>query len=126
MVKPVKVPAGSDADEKTAIGAAIEAWARAWSAKDVKAYLAAYAPDFETPGAGARSAWEKQRTERIERPKSIEVTAKIQSIVIDRDLATAVLRQSYRSDTLKTTSTKTLRLTKVGGKWLIKQERVGG
>ncbi len=118
--------AASGAGEKGAVTAAIEAWARAWSAKDVKGYLAAYAPDFETPGGESRSAWEKQRTERIERPKSIEVAVKIQSIAVDGDTAVAVLRQSYRSDTLKTNSTKTLKLGKVGGQWLIKQERVGG
>ena len=124
--KPAPAAAKPGTDEKGAVGTAIQAWARAWSAKDVKAYLAAYAPDFETPGGEARGAWEKQRTERIERPKSIEVTAKIQSITVDGDSATAVFRQAYRSDTLKTTSTKTIRLVKVGGQWLIKQERVGG
>ena len=112
--------------EKGAVSAAIEAWAKAWSAKDVKGYLAAYAPDFETPAGEARDAWEKQRAERIERPKSIEVTVKVQSVTVEGDAATAVVRQSYKSDTLKTNSTKTLKFTKVAGKWLIKQERVGG
>jgi tetratricopeptide (TPR) repeat protein len=118
--------AAQDAGEKGAVSAAIESWARAWSAKDVKSYLAAYAPDFETPGGEPRATWEKQRAERIERPKSIEVSVKIQSVAIEGDSAVAVMRQSYRSDTLKSNSTKTLRLVKVGGKWLIKQERVGG
>ena len=112
--------------DKGAVNAAIAAWAKAWSAKDVKAYLAAYAPDFETPGAQPRAAWEKQRTERIEHPKSIEVSVKIQSIKVDGDAATAVFRQAYRSDTFKTSSMKTLRLERHGDKWLIKQERVGG
>jgi len=115
----------ADAD-RNAVAAAIEAWATSWSTKDVKGYLAAYAPDFETPGGEARGAWEKQRAERIERPKSIEVKVKIQSIKVDGDTAAAVLRQTYRSDTLRSSSTKTLKLAKIGGKWLIKQERVGG
>ncbi len=123
-VEPAGAPKGGE--EGKAVAAAIEAWAKAWSAKDVKAYLAAYAADFETPGGEARAAWEKQRAERIERPKSIEVVAKVQSIAVDGDAATAVIRQSYRSDSLKSTSTKTLRFVKVGGKWLIKQERVAG
>jgi tetratricopeptide (TPR) repeat protein len=117
-------PKGGD-DEK-AIASAIDSWARAWSAKDVAGYLAAYAPDFETPGGESRGAWEKQRAERIERPKSIEVVAKVQSVTVDGDTATAVIRQSYRSDTLKSNSTKTLKLVRAGGRWLIKQERVGG
>jgi tetratricopeptide (TPR) repeat protein len=125
--EPAKPAASKPAsDAKGAVTAAIEAWAAAWSAKDVKGYLAAYAPDFETPGGETRDAWEKQRKERIERPKSIEVSVKMQSITVDGDSATAVLRQTYRSDTLKTSSTKTLKLARVDGKWLIKQERVGG
>ena len=113
-------------DEKAAVNAAVDAWARAWSAKDVKAYLAAYAPDFETPGGMARAAWEKQRTERIERPKSIQVTVTMQSIKVEGAEATAVFHQAYRSDTLKSDGVKTLRMVQVGGKWLIKQERVRG
>ena len=81
---------------------------------------------FANQGGEPRGAWEQQRTERIERPKSIEVLVKIQSIAVEGDSAVAVMRQSYRSDTLKTSSTKTLKLVKAGGKWLIKQERVGG
>jgi tetratricopeptide (TPR) repeat protein len=121
-------PAGPAAggDEKAAVSAAVEAWARAWSAKDVKGYLATYAPDFETPGGEPRAAWEKQRAERIERAKSIEVSVAIQSVTVEGDAATAVFRQGYRSDTFKSNSTKTLKLVKSGGKWLIKQERVGG
>ena len=113
-------------DDKGAVSAAIEAWARAWSAQDVKAYLAAYAPDFVPADGESRDAWEKLRAERVGRPKSIEVALKIQSITMDGDTATAVFRQSYRSDTFKSNSTKTLKLTRVGGKWLIKQELVGG
>jgi len=123
-VAPAAAKAGGN--DKAAVGEAIESWARAWSAKDVKAYLAAYSPDFETPAGEPRDEWVRSRTERIERPKSIQVALKMQSIAVEGDTATAVFRQSYRSDSFKATSTKTLTMTRVGGKWLIKQERVGG
>ncbi|MGZ5583160.1 MAG: tetratricopeptide repeat protein [Usitatibacter sp.] len=113
-------------NEKALVTAALEGWAKAWSAKDVKGYLGYYAPDFEVPGGESRAAWEKQRSERIERPKSIEVGVKVQSIKVEGNEATAIIRQSYRSDTLKTNSTKTVKLVKSGERWLIKQERVGG
>jgi tetratricopeptide (TPR) repeat protein len=122
---PAKSPAAGT-DEKAAVAAAIQGWAKAWSAKDVKAYLAAYSPAFEPGGGETRDAWAKQRTERIERPKSIEVSVQVRSIDVQGDTAVAVFRQAYRSDTLKSNSTKTLRLEKAGGKWLITQERVGG
>ena len=51
---------------------------------------------------------------------------KVQSLQVSGSEATATIRQSYKSDTLRNTTTKTLRLVKSGERWLIKQERVGG
>ena len=104
----------------------MESWAKAWSAKDVKGYLAHYAPEFEVPGGAARAAWEKERAERIQRPKSIDVTVKVLNAQASDNEATVTIRQSYKSDTLKSNNTKTLKLVKSGDRWLIKQERVGG
>jgi tetratricopeptide (TPR) repeat protein len=119
-------PPGTASDGKAAITSVLNAWAAAWSAKDVKGYLAFYAPDFETPGGEARDAWEKTRAERIEKPKSIEVSIKVTSVVTQGNEATAVVVQGYKSDTQKSNNTKTFKMVKVGDKWLIKQERVGG
>ena len=66
------------------------------------------------------------RTERIEKPKSIEVNAKVQAIDVTGNQAKVVLRQSYRSDTLRNTTTKTLGMVRSGDRWLIIQEKVGG
>jgi tetratricopeptide (TPR) repeat protein len=118
--------AAAAGDEKQAVTAALEAWARAWSTKDVAGYLAAYASDFETPGGESRATWEKQRAERIERPKSIEVALTVKSVKITGGEAIAVVRQAYRSDALKSNTTKTMKLVRSGDRWLIKQERVGG
>lgn len=114
------------AGDQAAVTAAIQRWASAWSEKDVKGYLAAYAPEFDVPGGASRAAWEKQRTERIQAPKSIEVDAKVQSVKVTGNEAVATIRQAYKSDTLKSNSTKTLRMVKSGDRWLIVQERVGG
>jgi tetratricopeptide (TPR) repeat protein len=121
---PVSTPAASDA--KAQAVAAVESWAKAWSAKDVKGYLGHYAPEFEVPGGASRAAWEKERTERIQKPKHIEVGVKVLNAQADDNEATVTVRQSYKSDTLKSNSTKTLKLVKSGDRWLIKQERVGG
>jgi len=122
-VKP-NAPAGGDA--KAQAIAAVESWAKAWSAKDVKGYLGAYAPEFEVPGGASRAAWEKERADRIQKPKTIEVSVKVLSAQASDNEATVVVRQSYRSDTLKSNNTKTLKLVRSGERWLIKQERVGG
>ena len=92
----------------------------------MKGYLAHYAPQFDVPGGASRAAWEKERAERIQRPKSIDVTVKVISARASDDEATVTFRQAYRSDTLKSNNTKTLKLVKSGDRWLIKQERAGG
>jgi len=123
---PAPAPASSGGDDKARVTAAIENWAKAWSAQDVKGYLAAYAPEFEVPGGETRGAWESGRAERIQKPKSIEVTVKVSSVQVSGNEATAVVRQQYKSDTLKNNTTKTLKLVRSGDRWLIKQEKVGG
>ena len=120
--KPAPPPA---ADANGEITRAIELWAAAWSRKDIKAYLAAYAPDFKTPGGGSRSQWDAERQKRIDKPGAIQVTVENIRVSVDGDTATAKFRQHYKSATLTTSSNKVLQLGKRDGKWLILQERVG-
>jgi tetratricopeptide (TPR) repeat protein len=107
-----------DATENSAIEAAITRWAQAWSARDVDAYLSAYASDFTASGM-TRAKWEAQRRSRITAPKSIEV--KISDLKIEQqgDTARASFRQAYRSDRLSSTTTKTLKLALQNGEWRI-------
>ena len=117
-------PAAASADEQ--LRATIASWAKAWASKDVAGYLAAYSPDFETPGGMPRAAWEAQRTERINAAKSISVSAKISKVTIAGNEATVVFRQAYKSDKINSNNTKTMRLGKTADKWLIRAERAGG
>ena len=104
---------------------AVNTWAKAWSAKDVEGYLAFYAKDFKTPGGEPRDAWEKGRRQRINAPKSIAVAVESPKVSVSGDgQASVTFRQSYRSDVIKATSTKTLVLVKADGRWLIQQEKV--
>jgi tetratricopeptide (TPR) repeat protein len=100
-------------------------WAAAWSRKDVKAYLAVYAKDFQTPGGEARDTWEAERTRRINKPEPIQVGIENLQVSIEDDRATAKFRQNYKSGKLKTAASKTMVLVRRDGKWLIQQERVG-
>jgi len=122
---PPKAAPADDASKAAAI-AAVESWAHDWSSRDVAAYLSHYAPDFEVPGGGTRANWEKERKERIERPKTIEVKIDVTSVKMGDNEATVTFHQSYKSDTLKSSNTKMMKLVRVGDKWLIKQERAGG
>ncbi len=102
----------------SAIEAAIARWAQAWAARDVDAYLAAYASDFAASGM-TRANWEAQRRSRITAPRSIEVKVSDLKIEQQGDTASASFRQSYRSDRLSSTVTKTLKLALQNGEWRI-------
>ncbi len=125
--KPVVTPATKAPGDATAdVTRAVEGWARAWSKKDVKAYLAYYARDFKTPDGAARTKWEAERAQRIDKPGAISVGVEGLRVTPEgADKATAHFRQSYKSATLKTSSAKTLALVRQDGKWLIQQERIG-
>jgi tetratricopeptide (TPR) repeat protein len=119
---PAATPAGGEEVLKT-----VQAWANAWSKKDVDSYLAFYASDFKTPKGEARAEWEKARKERISAPKRIHVTIEAPKITLKgEDSAVVSFRQRYRSDNLQSNNSKTLVLVRAEGKWRIQQERVGG
>jgi hypothetical protein len=102
---------------------AVQAWAEAWSRKDVAAYFASYTPGF---GPGGRSAWMEDRRARILGKRSILVRVNDLNVSVDGASATARFRQDYLSDSLSTTSRKSLKLVRsAAGKWLIEQENVG-
>lgn len=100
------------------------AWAAAWSAKDVKKYLSFYAADFKVPDGESRAAWEATRHERISKPKFIQVGISGATVSFsDSTHATVKFRQSYRASHLKSSGNKTLLMVKSAGNWLIQEER---
>ncbi|HYP69185.1 MAG TPA: tetratricopeptide repeat protein [Thiobacillaceae bacterium] len=124
-VKPASAkPAASSSDTPSPdrIIETVQGWAKAWSAKDVDAYLAYYAPDFK-PAAGSRTAWEAERRERVGKAEGVSVQVSNIHIKPDgADRATVEFRQKYRSKHLRNISTKRLDLLRSGDRWLIMQE----
>ncbi|BAN34738.1 hypothetical protein SCD_n00897 [Sulfuricella denitrificans skB26] len=115
----------SKSDTEAGVLKALNGWANAWSSKNVSSYLSYYAKDFKVSG-GSRASWEKERKNRISRPKSIHVGIEAPRVTIsDAGHASVTFKQSYKSDALQSTTTKTIAMVKVGDKWLIQQERVG-
>lgn len=107
------------------VEAAVRTWAKAWAAKDMANYLAAYSPNFQTPGKQSRKAWEAERRARIVGKRSISVNVADLTITTQNDRATARFRQHYRADTLNVSSRKTLQLELRKGQWLIVSETTG-
>lgn len=120
-----RADAASDGD-KNAVLNSLNTWAKAWSDKDVRSYLAHYASDFDTPGGAARKDWAEERRARIEDKGRISVKVSNAQVVIKGNTATVRYRQIYNSNRLTVDSRKTLVFVKQGNRWLIKQERSGG
>jgi tetratricopeptide (TPR) repeat protein len=117
----------ADATDTQAIELAVLTWAQAWASKDVPAYLAHYAPDFDPPGGKSIAQWKAERQQRVgDKPGAISVD--IQDLSIDvtgKTTASAVFRQEYRSSTFDGSTFKTLKLVLDKGQWLIKRELIG-
>ncbi len=111
------------AAEREAVLSAVQSWAKAWSARDVQAYLAHYASDFDPAGGISRKAWMEERQQRIAGKGRIKVDIDKPQVTTEGSTAIVHFRQSYVSDRLSATSRKTLELERQRGRWLIKQER---
>ena len=123
---PAPAPAAASADAVSDVSAAVHAWATAWSHRDMGDYLGAYTPDYAI-GGKSHKAWEEDRKARIVPRKRIAVGISDLQVSVTGDKAKAHFKQTYESDTLTTSGHKTLDLVRSpSGKWLIKQESVGG
>ncbi len=119
---PAAKPAPSADTE--AIRAAVMAWAKAWSRKDVDDYLQAYASSFVPPEGQSRSKWEAERKLRIVSKKSISVEVRQFKVTVEDKTATVQFQQIYSSDNFTGNSRKTLEMVRQGERWLIARERV--
>ena len=123
---PAPAAAVASADGVSDVSAAVHAWAASWSRRDMAGYLGAYTPDYAS-GGKSHKAWEDDRKARIVPRKHIAVEISDLSVSVNGDKAQAHFKQTYESDTLTTSGHKTLDLVRSpSGKWLIKQESVGG
>ena len=120
---PAAVIAG--AGNSREVEAAVQAWAAAWSSKDVGGYLGAYGKEFDPPGKASRKSWEDERRARIVGKNRISVKVSEIAVSVNGDRATARFKQAYSADALNVSSRKTLDLVKAGDRWLIVRESTG-
>lgn len=131
--RPEPLPAATQKDDSKAADpvvdptetalATVHAWATAWMAKDVNAYLSFYDQDFKVPGGDDRTAWEALRNERLTRPEYIKIDLDQIKTSVKDDTATVRFRQRYESNTFKSYDRKTLTLVNRNGAWKILEER---
>ena len=133
LTKPVTAtaPAATPAQPASAsaaqddVQAAVQAWAKAWSSKNMQSYLGAYAANFTPPGGQPRKDWEADRKARIVPRNRIDVDISDLAVTVNGNRATARFRQAYSSDNLNVTSRKTLEMVKNGDRWQILRESTG-
>ncbi|MDP1999868.1 MAG: tetratricopeptide repeat protein, partial [Rhodoferax sp.] len=69
-----KAPARDNTNKDAAdVQTAVEAWAKAWSNKNMTGYLGAYSKSFDPAGKQSRSDWEQDRRDRIVGKSTIAV-----------------------------------------------------
>jgi tetratricopeptide (TPR) repeat protein len=127
VTPPVAKPTAPAApDSRADVVAAVNRWAKAWSARNADGYLASYAKSFSPENRQTKSAWAAARRERVTSPKRINVQV-LDPVVemVSSNEARVVFRQRYESDSLNTRSRKTLTLVKEDGDWRISRERSG-
>jgi tetratricopeptide (TPR) repeat protein len=116
-------PAEVDSATRTAVQNVAEAWASAWSSKDLAGYFAAYAETFTPEGGIARAAWETQRRDRISTPKRIKVgLSEFKVTARSPGNVTLSFRQAYESDNFADSVVKLLDMTNTAGGWKIARE----
>ncbi len=118
--KPVAIDKASKEVES-----AVLSWAKAWTAKDMGAYLGAYAKEFSPPGNQSRSAWEQERKKRILSKSTIAVKLENLFVTVSGKKATVKFRQNYKANALAVSSRKTLTMVRQGNEWLIVNESTG-
>lgn len=100
----------------------VESWAKAWSKQDVDSYIAHYSPDF-MPSNMTHAKWVEERRDRISNAKRINVI--LRNIKVNRispERAEVTFKQVYQSDRVNSSSSKTLDLQLLDGRWLIVRE----
>lgn len=116
---PVAAQQPAAKEPAAAVEAALEQWAKAWSSKDVAAFLAAHSADF-APAGTSRADWEKQRTARLSEARWIKVGLKdVQVEMMDNGRARARFTQAYASDRFRDVTNKTFELVQQDGTWKI-------
>ncbi len=98
-------------------------WARTWSNQDAVSYIRNYHPKFKPSQGLSRSSWEKQRKQRIAKPRFIEVEVlDFEITAISENEAKIEFLQTYRSNTFNDESRKYLQMKKDGDSWKIIRE----
>lgn len=113
-------------DSQQKVSSIVSKWAEAWAAKDVDNYLSFYAPEFQPHHGLTRSAWERQRRNRLNKYRKIEIELSGLTVSLQKNTATVEFVQSFKADGFSETGLhKRLDLELHGTRWMIVKETSG-
>lgn len=115
-------PSGQSVANEAALRQALTQWSQAWSQQDLPQYLSKYASNFKAPNGLSRSAWAKQRTQRISGKKTIQHSLSDVRIQMSAQTATVRFTQSYQDERLRLVQPKTMLWAYKDGQWQITLE----
>jgi adhesin transport system outer membrane protein len=120
---PAPPPEKTDLPDVRGIDSFVRSWAEAWSRKDVEDYLAYYSGNFKPSKGISLAAWQKQRHQRLGKPKFIKIGIKnIQKKALGESLVQVTFNQRYQSNTYGDRVVKTLVLQWKKNGWMILKE----
>jgi hypothetical protein len=110
-------PASSGVISNREVEQATEEWRKAWSARQLDAYLAYYGSSFPN-----RASFIRRKTSIIQAAASIEVSIDNLKVSVNGREARAEFRQSYRSDKFQSVDQKELVWVRENGRLVIVAE----
>ena len=96
-------------------------WVKSWESGSLSTYRSCYAPNFRAQGMNLEQ-WVSHKASVRDRSKNIRIRIADLRISADANSATAVFRQHYSSNLLKSSGIKKLEMRKFNGTWKITRE----
>jgi len=118
---PVDASASAAAEDRK-IAALIDGWLSAWSSKDIKRYASYYAEDFRSQKGMNLKRWIEYKDRLNRKYDYIQVSINKLKIKTDGNKSTASFRQTYKTNSFRSTCYKRLIFKSVNGSWKIFRE----
>lgn len=104
---------------QTSAEAAVRAWGAAWAARRPDVVMQAYAPSFQSPGAGGSAAFLAEREEQVATGAAPSAQLEDLKVTDDGDRRVVTFTQSFGSEKVR----RELTLIRDGQSWRIVAER---
>lgn len=125
VVQKAASPEAQSSDTESATKATaqklVTRWMKSWESGNMSAYRSCYAPNFRAQGMNLEQ-WVSHKASVRDRSKNIRIRIADVRISADANSATAVFRQHYSSNLLKSSGAKKLEMRKINGIWKITRE----